>query len=582
MPDIIALTAPQNVLPAFTQHCALLGHHEHQLALILAGEAQPALHKLTLSAPVQAIQFPQAHSNWLMASFSTSGAISPYLHQSRLSVAALGHCDEHASWCQRYQLLPSASLSQLVTAMLASELNDGQTLASALHQLAATLSGHYAVIVQDPLQPQYLYALQGGLGLWIGQEDGLRQICTTSAKAMRQSANSAYEMKPQEVVRFGLSQPTFIAADESTTPISMSSGKQIQVPHHMLDEIQSQTHTLAAQVDRYHSGKLFSTALLAKLSALRSITLVASGSSFHAAMIASYWLEQLGGCKVQVELASEYRFREVHPAPDEMLIGISQSGETADTLEAIRLAQRKGAAQSVALTNAPGSTLTSLCDHTLLTESGHELSVSSTKSFTAQLLLLYQFALALGQARKALSSEALQTAEQQMRRLSAAVQTTLEHSKEIRRWASELHRKANLFVIGRHAMYPVALEGAFKFKEVAYQNATGYAAGELKHGPITLIDEELPVIACLPWNEHAERMLSNLHEIRSNHGEIFVLSDGNLASSERFHVIHMPTGLGSLSPITYVIALQLLAYHCALQRGNVIDTPRNLQKARTS
>ncbi|WP_410499245.1 SIS domain-containing protein [Chitinibacter sp. S2-10] len=575
MPEIIALIAPQNVMPTLAETLPVLGAHDSQLAIVHCSGDETKIQRLSLEAPVQKITFKEA-SRWLMAAFSNSGAIVPFLYQGKLSICALGACNNHQQLAQEYQLSPGCSLSNLIGAMLAQQ--GDVALSDAITAISGKFAGDIAFICQNHQQPQHVYAVNLGIPLYLGLEPGLRQICSSSAQLIRQRANPVHEITRGEIVRFGLSSPVLCHPQADPSPLSMAPNSGLHVPHHMLEEIQNQALTLPAQVDKYFAGTVFPAPLLAKLSALQSITLLASGSSFHAAMIASYWFESLAGLKTQVELASEYRFRDIHPHHQELIIAISQSGETADTVEAIRHAQQKGSPHSLALCNTPASTLTTITDFCILTNIGEELSVSSTKSFTAQLLLLFQLALTIGKSNKLTPANRLASAEEEMRRLGACIQSTLEQTKALRRWAGEIHTQTNLFVIGRHAMYPVALEGAFKFKEVAYQYALGYAAGELKHGPIALIDENLPVIACLPWNEHAERMLSNLHDIRSNRGNLYVLSDGNLASSERFNVIHMPGGLKELAPICYIVALQLLAYYSAMLRGNVIDTPRNLAK----
>lgn len=578
MPEIIALIAPQNVMPAFAESLITLGSHEQHVAMTFSSGNKSQIQRFTLETPVQKITFKES-SRWLMAALSNSGAITPYFYKDTILVCALGACNNHQQLAAELQLLPSCSLGNLVSAALDRLLQTGQLFSDALNQLDGLFDGDLGLICQHSAEPQHYYALSLGVPLFLGLESGFGQICSSSAKLIRQRANPIHELKRGEVVRFGLSTPSLCQLRTEPVPLALSASKTLNVPHYMLEEIQSQPITLAAQVDRYKAEQVFPKPLLAKLAGIQSTTLLASGSSFHAAMIASYWFETLAGLKTQVELASEYRYRDIHPDSHELMIAISQSGETADTVEALRHAKQKGNPETIALCNAADSTLTTLTDHTLLTNSGIELSVSSTKSFTAQLLLLYQLALTLGKTRKTLSTEQIARAEQEMHNLGKVIHATLDHSKELRRWAGELHGKHNLFVIGRHAMYPVALEGAFKFKEVSYQHATGFAAGELKHGPITLVNDDLPVIACLPWNSHAERMLSNLHEIRANRGEIFILSDGNLASGDKFNVIHMPSGLNDLAPIAYSVALQLLAYYCAVLRGNTIDSPRNLAKS---
>ncbi|MGL6040945.1 MAG: SIS domain-containing protein, partial [Deefgea sp.] len=385
------------------------------------------------------------------------------------------------------------------------------------------------------------------------------------------------------VVRFGLGAPMLILSDGTEQALDMPAvNKSQSIPHYMLEEIEAQPETLAILVHKYGAGFSLPLALRGKLAGIRSVTLLACGSSYHAALVASYWFETLAGVPVQVGLSSEYTDRDTHPDAYDLVIAISQSGETADTIAALKHAQVNGTPRTVALTNSPGSTLTTLVDHALLTHSGAEQSVSATKSLTAQLLMLYVLAFSLGEARGKLNKEQIAAVQQEMLALPTAVAETLQLTKDIRRWAGMLHRKKNLFVIGRNAHYPVAMEGAFKLREVAYQHAAAFPAGELKHGPLTLVNEELPVIVCLPWNLQAQKMLDDLKAVRANRGEIFILSNGNIASVEGTSVIRMPNGLTHLSPIIYTVALQMLAYYCAVLSGNDIDAPRNLAKAKTT
>ncbi|MBM5574195.1 isomerizing glutamine--fructose-6-phosphate transaminase [Deefgea sp. CFH1-16] len=470
-------------------------------------------------------------------------------------------------------------LNELIAAILQRQIDDGANLTEAMLIANAQLKGQISYLCHQQSQAQFILASCLGLPLFVGLESGLRQICCSSLRLIRQRANQVYAMKDGDIVRFGLDTPLLILGDGLEQVLEMPAvTKNQSVPHFMLEEIEAQPETLAVLVQKYNAGYTLPLALRGKLSGIRSVTLLACGSSYHAALVARYWFESLAGVAVQVGLSSEYCDRDVHVDDHDLMIAISQSGETTDTIAALKHAQALGRPRTVALTNSPGSTLTTLVDHHLLTHSGAEQSVSATKSLTAQILLLFMLANALGQARGHLTAAQVASHEQEMLLLPNVVAQTLLLNKEIRRWANALHRKNNLFVIGRYTHYPVAMEGAFKLREVAYQHAEAFPAGELKHGPITLVNDDLPVIVCLPWNQQAQKMLDDLKAIRANHGEIFILSNGNIASVEGTTVIRMPSGLTHLSPIIYIVALQMLAYYCAVLSGNAIDTPRNLAK----
>ncbi|AOY01907.1 glutamine--fructose-6-phosphate transaminase (isomerizing) [Jeongeupia sp. USM3] len=350
--------------------------------------------------------------------------------------------------------------------------------------------------------------------------------------------------------------------------------------HHMEKEIDAQpalfADALAGQPALPALASLLDGDDVGALDDVRSVALVASGSSHHAALTARYWLEAMTGLPTQVELASEFRYREAAPLPQTLIVAISQSGETADTVAGLRYAAQLGATHTLAISNVGDSTLMRQARWRLATNAGPEVAVTSTKTFTAQLLALYRLAFALARQRGRAPDEAAATA-----RLAQLPQRTVEVlalKPQLDDWARHIAQGQTLFCVGRHAHFPVAMEGAQKVREVAYLNAEGHAGGELKHGPLAVVDRHLPVVACLPWNRLAEKMLANLQEVRARQGRIYVLTDAALASDERMSVIRMPASLGELDPLLYAVAFQLLAYRIAVHRGNSIDTPRYLAK----
>ncbi len=583
MSELIAYIAPQNVLPALSDCLLILNSSSTHLSVQQAEHQSAVLRNYVLQMPVQRLVFPAVNCHWLIASLSNDPHPITPSKLTNLVVSAVGLCTNHLDLARDLNIPIASSLSDLVTATLQRQLQDGATLPQAITQANLLLKGDISYICHRQGQAQFMFASCMGRPLFVGLESGLRQICCSSLRLIRQRANQVYAMMPGDVVRFGLDAPILILPDGREEALLMPAvNKSQSTPHYMLEEIEAQPETLAILVQKFGAGYTLPLALRGKLAGIRGVSLLACGSSYHAALVASYWFETLAGIPVQVGLSSEYIDRDVHPDANDLIVAISQSGETADTIAALRHVQSAGSMRTVALTNSPGSTLTTLVDHTLLTHSGAEQSVSATKSLTAQLLMLYVLAFTLGEARGKLNKEQLAAAQQEMMALPAAVAETLQLSKDLRRWAGVLHRKKNLFVIGRHAHFPVALEGAFKLREVAYQHAVAFPAGELKHGPITLVNEELPVIVCLPWNQQAQKILDDLKAVRANRGEIFILSNGNVATIEGTSVIRMPNGLTHLSPIIYTVALQMLAYYCAALSGNNIDTPRNLAKAKTA
>ncbi|WP_051534803.1 isomerizing glutamine--fructose-6-phosphate transaminase [Deefgea rivuli] len=582
MSELIAYIAPQNVLPALSDCLLILNSNSTHLHVQQAEDESAIQRHYVLQMPVQRLVFPPVNCHWLIAALSNDPHQSALPKLGSLVVTAVGLCTNHLDLARALDIALAASLSDLVAALLQRHLHDGATLADAIIRTNAQLKGDVSYVCHQKGQTQFMFASCMGRPLFVGLESGLRQICCSNLRLIRQRANQVYAMATGDIVRFGLGVPSLILPDGSEQALHMPAvNKSQNIPHYMLEEIEAQPETLAILVQKYSAGYSLPLPLRGKLAGIRRLTLLACGSSYHAALVASYWFETLAGIPVQVGLSSEYVDRDIHADPYDLIVAISQSGETADTIAALQHVQNLSSARTVALTNSPGSTLTTLVDHTLLTHSGAEQSVSATKSLTAQLLMLYVLAFSLGEARGKLSKDELAAVQQEMLTLPTAVAETLQLGKDIRRWAGMLHRKKNLFVIGRNTHYPVAMEGAFKLREVAYQHAAAFPAGELKHGPITLVNDELPVIVCLPWNQQAQKMLDDLKSVRANRGEIFILSNGNIASVDGTSVIRMPNGLTNLSPIIYTVALQMLAYYCAVLSGNDIDAPRNLAKTKT-
>ncbi|GHD56431.1 glutamine--fructose-6-phosphate transaminase (isomerizing) [Jeongeupia chitinilytica] len=353
--------------------------------------------------------------------------------------------------------------------------------------------------------------------------------------------------------------------------------------HHMEREIDAQPAMLADALSQRGAVPTLETLLsgddgVAELAGIRAITLIASGSSHHAALTARYWLEARVGIPTLVELASEFRYRDVALLPGTLVIAISQSGETADTVASLRFARQLGATLTLAISNAADSTLMRQARWHLATNAGPEIAVTSTKTFTAQLLMLYQLALGLARLHGRLDADAEATARDRLAELPLRAHAVLSLKPLVDDWARTIAQAQALFCVGRHGNYPVVLEGAQKIREVAYLGAEGHAGGELKHGPLAVVDRNLPVVACLPWNRLAEKMLANLQEVRARQGRIYVFTDAALPSDDRMNVIRMPASLGDLDPLLYTLAFQLLAYRIALHRGTSIDTPRYLAK----
>ncbi|QXZ09777.1 glutamine--fructose-6-phosphate transaminase (isomerizing) [Comamonas sp. Y33R10-2] len=313
------------------------------------------------------------------------------------------------------------------------------------------------------------------------------------------------------------------------------------------------------------------------------VLILACGTSYYSGCTAKYWIEAIAGIPCNVEVASEYRYRTSVPDPKTLIVTISQSGETADTLAALRHAQSLGMKHTLTVCNVSTSAMVRECELAYITRAGVEIGVASTKAFTTQLAGLFLLTLALAQSKGRLTEEKEQHYLTAMRHLPVALQSVLALEPQLISWAEDFAKKDNALFLGRGIHYPIALEGALKLKEISYIHAEAYPAGELKHGPLALVDSEMPVVTVAPNDELLEKLKSNMQEVRARGGVLYVLADAksNIESAEGIHVIRMPENYGALSPILHVVPLQLLAYHTALARGTDVDKPRNLAKSVT-
>jgi glucosamine--fructose-6-phosphate aminotransferase (isomerizing) len=355
--------------------------------------------------------------------------------------------------------------------------------------------------------------------------------------------------------------------------------------HYMQKEIFEQPAAVAATLHPALEAEpvaAFGAEAASILPGVRSVLILACGTSYHAGMIGRHWLEALAGLPCSVEIASEYRYRQSVPDPDGLVIAISQSGETADTLAAVQHARGQGHRHALAICNVPESALMRTSDLAFLTRAGPEIGVASTKAFTAQLTALLLLTLALASTTRRIAAEHARRLLSDLRELPAALTSALRCEAEIREWARRFSEQEHALFLGRGIHYPVAMEGALKLKEISYIHAEAYAAGELKHGPLALVDERMPVIAIAPKDALLEKLKSNLQEVRARGGALYVLADHDVQISDgQINAISLRPYPALLSPIVHTVPLQLLAYHAAVLRGNDVDKPRNLAKSVT-
>src|SRR5687767_12656438 len=468
----------------------------------------------------------------------------------------------------------------------------GLNLFEAVQAATKQLKGAYAIAVIAAADPSRLVVARMGAPLLLGLGDG-ENFAASDTSALLQVTRRMIYLEEGDCAEVTLR--TVRIADarghlvERPLHVSQLTADAIDLGsyrHYMQKEIFEQPAAVAATLESAAGGNLLAPQFFGSraeeiLGQIDSCLILACGTSYHAGVVARYWLESLARIPCQVEIASEYRYRETVPNPRALVVVISQSGETADTIAALHHARALGQPHALAICNVPESALTRSCELKFLTRAGPEIGVASTKAFTAQLTALLVLALTLGKIRGRLLDE--KPMLDALRALPAAVANALRTEPEMAAWAAKFAQCEHALFLGRGVHYPIAMEGALKLKEISYIHAEAYAAGELKHGPLALVDARMPVVAIAPRDALLDKRKSNLQEVRARGGELYVLChrDTEVAPGDGIHVAQMHDAPGILSPIVSTVPLQLLAYHAALLRGNDVDKPRNLAKSVT-
>ena len=485
-----------------------------------------------------------------------------------------------------------------VIAHLIDSLYDGD-LFEAVKAAIGSLRGAYAIAVFCKDEPQRLIGARAGSPLILGVgADGQSHYLASDAMALAGVTDQIVYLEEGDVADIQLGKYWLVdkafkplsAAQRPVKTVHAHSGAAELGPyrHYMQKEIFEQPRAIADTLQGVDSivPELFDGADASAARVFKdidSVLILACGTSYYSGCTAKYWLESIAKIPTQVEVASEYRYRDSVPNPRTLVVTITQSGETADTLAALRHAQSLGMTHTLTICNVATSAMVRECELAYITRAGVEIGVASTKAFTAQLAGLFLLTLALAQSR-GLLSEAEETRHiKAMRHLPAALQSVLALEPQIIAWSQDFAAKENALFLGRGLHYPIALEGALKLKEISYIHAEAYPAGELKHGPLALVTSAMPVVTVAPNDVLLEKLKSNMHEVRARGGVLYVLADADsqIESSEGVHVIRMPEHYGELSPMLHVVPLQLLAYHTACARGTDVDKPRNLAKSVT-
>jgi len=485
-----------------------------------------------------------------------------------------------------------------VIAHLVDNLYDGD-LFEAVKAAISQLQGAYAIAVFCKDEPHRLVGARAGSPLILGVgQGGTEHFLASDAMALAGVTDQIVYLEEGDVADLQLGKYWLVdRAHKSLTPaqrpvktVLAHSGAAELGPyrHYMQKEIFEQPRAIADTLEgvegiapELFDGSQASAARVFK--GIDSVLILACGTSYYSGCTAKYWLESIAKIPTQVEVASEYRYRDSVPNPRTLVVTITQSGETADTLAALRHAQSLGMRHTLTICNVATSAMVRECELAYITRAGVEIGVASTKAFTAQLAGLFLLTLALAQSRGHLSDAEEARHLKAMRHLPAALQAVLALEPQLMAWADDFATKDNALFLGRGLHYPIALEGALKLKEISYIHAEAYPAGELKHGPLALVTAAMPVVTVAPNDALLEKLKSNMHEVRARGGVLYVLADADtrLESSEGLHVIRMPEHYGELSPLLHVVPLQLLAYHTACVRGTDVDKPRNLAKSVT-
>ncbi len=460
------------------------------------------------------------------------------------------------------------------------------------------LQGAYAIAVFCKDEPQRLIGARAGSPLILGVgKDGNEHFLASDAMALAGVTDQIVYLDEGDVVDLQLGR--YWLADKNHKPVAPAqrpvktvlahSGAAELGPyrHYMQKEIFEQPSAIGDTLEGLQGivPDLFDGSVTAAgvFKQIDSVLILACGTSYYSGCTAKYWLESIAGIPTQVEVASEYRYRDSVPNPHTLVVTITQSGETADTLAALRHAQSLGMQHTLTICNVATSAMVRECKLAYITRAGIEIGVASTKAFTAQLAGLFLLTLTLAQAKGRLTQEQEDAHLKAMRHLPAALQSVLALEPQVIAWAEDFAKMENALFLGRGLHYPIALEGALKLKEISYIHAEAYPAGELKHGPLALVTSAMPVVTVAPNDALLEKLKSNMHEVRARGGMLYVLADADthIESGEGIHVIRMPEHYGALSPLLHVVPLQLLAYHTACARGTDVDKPRNLAKSVT-
>jgi glucosamine--fructose-6-phosphate aminotransferase (isomerizing) len=539
-----------------------------------------------------------AHTRWATHGAPNEANAHPHVSRDTVAVVHNGIIENHAELREELKAagydFTSDTDTEVIAHLVHKLVADGKSLREAVAEATRRLRGAYAIAVLHREHPGHVVGARRGSPLCVGVGIG-EHFLGSDVQALIQVTNRIVYLEEGDVVEITPDALAIQAADGSPvtrklreSDLSMDAVERGQFRHYMLKEIFEQPGAVANTLEgRIADGRIlpniFGVDADELLKRVRHVHIVACGTSYHAGMVARYWLEGIAGIPCSIEVASEYRYRNVVVMPDTLFLAVSQSGETADTLAALRNGRTRGYLGSFAICNVPESSLVRESDLSLMTRAGPEIGVASTKAFTTQLAALALLTLELARIR-GLDAGKLSELVGELTSLPRRIEGALKLAPEIAELSESFVDKHHALFLGRGAQYPVAMEGALKLKEISYIHAEAYPAGELKHGPLALVDEDMPVIAVAPNNQLLEKLKSNLEEVRARGGQLYVFADDDAdvsLSGSRGLLMKVDAGGNFIAPAVFTVPLQLLAYHVAVLRGTDVDQPRNLAKSVT-
>ncbi|MCD0255975.1 glutamine--fructose-6-phosphate transaminase (isomerizing) [Xanthomonas campestris] len=607
MCGIVGAIAGRDVVPVLIEGLKRLeyrGYDSSGIAVLDGTQVRRVRRTGRVAEMAQAAQAEQfgatlgiGHTRWATHGGVTEANAHPHI-SAGVALVHNGIIENHEEQREKLRALGYTFESQTDTEVIAHlihhHLADAGDLLTALQRTVKELTGAYALAVMSQAEPERFVCARMGCPLLIGVGEGENFVASDVSAIVQATRQVIFleEGDTAELRRDGVR--VFDASDAAVerplhlSDVSLASLELGPFRHFMQKEIHEQPRALADTIEAAIDAKGFPASLFgpnadAVLRDIEGVQILACGTSYYAGLTARYWIEAIAGLPCSVEIASEYRYRTAYANPKHLIVTISQSGETLDTMEALKYAKSLGHLHTLSICNVPESAIPRASELVCYTRAGAEIGVASTKAFTTQLAVLFQLTMVLGKLQGRISDSEEADYLEQLRFLPGSVQHALNLEPQIMAWAERFSPKENALFLGRGLHYPIALEGALKLKEISYIHAEAYPAGELKHGPLALVDATMPVVVIAPNDRLLEKVKSNMQEVRARGGELFVFADqdSHFSESDGVHVIRTPRHAGVLSPVIHTIPVQLLAYHTALARGTDVDKPRNLAKSVT-